>query len=181
MPQQIQIGSASALGGVSGVLYSVVTAVGTGANTTLTALASYGIPIGAFVGTADIVRVTAWGSFGQNTHDRGMALQILDNAAVYQSIVGMDTAIVPVDLDTAEMLWRVGALIYGTATSAKIHGSLTIEGKATGAVKGFGNILTQTIDNTAATTVRIVGQNATAAANDVVCEGMLVEYLSSAA
>ena len=137
--------------------------VGTDADTSAKDLMTYSLPANTLYKNGMGVRVKAWGSTGANANDKTLTF-----------LVGGIGIFAPAAHASNNLDWEIETIIYRDAVGAQKT-----------ATKGWrGPSLMNTVnadlsqDETAAIAIIMRGQNGTAAANDVVCEGMTVELLS---
>ena len=147
-----------------GVINVDTTAAGTTAVVTEETLITYSLPLNTLSANGGGVRVKVWGTTAANTNTKTVRLYFGTLVAASNDVTTAPNALSWVLEYTAI---RIGA------TSEDVEGRGTI-----GA-----NLQTTSFNNTAqdtgaAITIRVSGQNGTATANDIVAEGLLVEYLN---
>ncbi len=139
------------------------TAVGTDADTVEKDLITYSLPANRLGVDGQAIRITAWGSVAANGNTKTIRL---DFGATTIRAIG-PSAMSGLD-------WRIGGLVIRT-------GATTQDAVAT----EFLDVSAQDTTITApaetlsgAIVVKITGENGTAAANDIVCEGMMIEFIN---
>ena len=151
---------------LSGPLNIDTTSAATGANTTETDLWTYTMPGGTLGTDGDAVRVTAWGTTGANTNNKTIRLKF-----------GATTV-----LDSGAMVWN-GKAWHVTAVVARTGGSAEEAiGQIVASPGGASIVAVATTHSTPGENLsfNVTGQNGTAAANDIVFEGAVVELLQKA-
>jgi hypothetical protein len=153
---------------LGGVLTVNTTQTATAANTTETDLWTYSLPANALSADGKGVRITVFGTtaatantknirlyFGSTVLESGGALALNGNA------------------------WRVVAEVYRTGASAQLASALatvSINDGSTGTARTRLTTPAETLSG--AITIKVTGQNGTAAANDIVFRGAIVEALN---
>ncbi len=133
---------------------------GTTAVTSEEDLNSIVVPAHVLNGNFVAFDVEVFGSFANNTNTKTARLKIGST-----TLISNDVTTAPQDLK-----WIMKARIYRTGVSAqKAVGEMLV-----GANPQTVTYQTLTFTETAAQTVKVTGQNGTASANDVVCEGLIV-------
>lgn len=160
----IQKGGGTATASPSGVLHANTTQAGTIADTNETDLWSYSMPANTLNANGKAVRVTAWGVFGATANNKTLRLYFGGTAIVSQGAGAFNA-----------LGWVMTGVIVRTGAAAQITGA--IAEVSTQAVMANGNIA-PAADTTAAIIIKVTGQNGTAAANDVVFRGAIVEALN---
>ena len=139
------------------------TAVGTDADTVEKDLITYSLPANRLGVNGQAIRITAWGSAAVNGNTKTIRL---DFGATTLRAIG-PSAINGLD-------WRIDGLVVrtGAATQdAMATESLDVSAQDT-------TITTPVETLSGAVVVKITGENGTAAANDIICKGMLVEFIN---
>jgi len=158
-----KMGTGTGVAEASGKANVNTTAVGTDANTTEKDLMTYSLPANSLSVDGKLVKITAWGTTAANGNSKTMKLYF--GATVVRQLG--TSAFNNQD-------WIAEAIVVRTGASAQ---------DAIGTEKSNNSNIFLTHsepaeDTTTATTIRVTGQNGTAAANDIVAEGMLIEYLN---
>lgn len=138
------------------------TAVGTDADTVEKDLITFSLPADSLNANGKGVRVTAWGTTAANGNTKTMRLKF--GATVLRAV----GPFAPNNLD-----WLVQSIVIRTGASAQ--DAMTHEMVQNSVV--FTSHTEPAEDTTAAITIKITGENAVAAANDIVAEGLLIERL----
>lgn len=152
----------AALIGKANVNTTAVGNVGTGTDDLMT----YSLPANSLSVDGRGLRVTAWGRMANNA-----------NAKVLRFVFG-STSDGPNFTISVGIWWRAEVLIFRTGANAQDYVVTMYENQAsspTQAIKSFQTNGTATQTDTAAITVKFTG--AATADNDIVQEGMLVEYV----
>jgi hypothetical protein len=148
----------------SGVLSVNTTQAATAANTTETDLWTYTLPANALDQDGKAIRVTTWGTTAATANTKRMRLYVgstlvADNGATAAN----------------NLSWRHTVLIIRTGAAAQVNlGEYQIQNT----VSATAGHVASTADTTAAITIKLSGTNGTAAANDIVFRGALVEALN---
>lgn len=172
------VGGSAVPAGSSGVLAISIGDVGTGANTTETDLKSYTLPANAFSGAADLLRIKIWGTTADNDNVKTIRLKTQNADLTFGTFLVLDEALFGGHLNS--IFWVFDLLMYGAATTASLLGQITTcDPTVHAAPKTSAGLGSGTIDGTSALIIKVTGQNGTAAANDIVASGLVVEYLSS--
>lgn len=144
----------------TGLVYSTVGAVATGANTTATVLASTVLPAGSLAQVGDKVIIRAWGSFGATGNNKTVALAF-GSASITTGAVASNAGIWSMTLTVlksgASTQKVLGQGSYGTTSVTPTITSAT-ETDGTGIL------------------CKLTGTNGTAAASDIVLNGFYVEF-----
>jgi len=148
--------------------FVAATAVGTDADTNEKTLQSFTLPANTLHASAhSLLRIHAQGSFAANANTKTARLKF--GSTLVATLTGAFN----------NGIWVLDAFIAGIAAAQSIYvsGRVTIAsaidfqadaGRAAGAE-----------DGTTALTITVTGENGTAAADDVVCDFMTVEYLTN--
>ena len=157
------MGTGAGLAQASGTANVNTTAVGTDADLLEKTLITYDLPANSLSANGKLVKIRVWGTTAANANTKTIRLYF--GTAVVRQIGASATN----DED-----WIMEAIVVRT-------------GAATQDAIGFELVNNSTVftthsepaeDETAAITIRVTGENAVATANDIVAEGMLVEYLN---
>lgn len=147
-----------------GVIHVDTTAAGTTAVVTEETLITYTLPANTLSANARAVRVRAWGRTAATGNTKTVRLYF---GSAIPASNGVTTA--PNNLN-----WHLEytAVRTGAATEDVIGGGTV------GSVLQTTSFTAATADTTGAITIRVTGQNGTAAADDIVAEGLMVSYLN---
>lgn len=160
----VSVGSSGVSGAISSVLHVNTTQVGTIADTNETDLWSYALPANTLSADGKGVRIRAWGTTGATANTKTLRLY-----------VGA-TALFTLGPSAYNNLgWHIDAIVVRTGAATQLAETWAVIGVVTGAVNQGA---TPAADTTAAITLKVTGQNGTAAANDVVLKGAIVEALN---
>lgn len=151
--------------GVSGILSTSLTAVGTGADVTEDTLHTYSMPAGTLGTNGNGVRVTCWGSTGANGNNKTMKL--------YFGASSISTGAIAANAQT----WFLKLLVLRTGAATQIVQGEGVSGTASVTPVAVYNNSAGTDNLAAAVTIKCTGQNGTASANDIIATGMLVESI----
>jgi hypothetical protein len=158
---EIYAGTGTAEGGISSVLTVSTTSAQTGANTTETDLWTYSLPANTLSADNYGVRITAYLSTGANANAKAINLKFGST-----NVVAENSAFNNVNLKLVAEVYRTGAsaqLAFGNRGGGNDSFKLTYTTPAEA--------------TTGAITIKVTGQNAVAAAGDVVFRGAVVEFL----
>jgi hypothetical protein len=141
-----------------GQLTAQLTTTGTPANTTEATLQTFTLPANTLDAVGRGLRIRAWGSFGANANSKTIRLyfgaKIYDSTALSQNGTG----------------WILEAEVYKTSINTQTTWGTILAGFSNpGAEIGAQN---QT--DTGPIVIKVTGQNGTANANDIVCNGMSI-------
>jgi hypothetical protein len=148
---------------LGGVLTVSTTQAGTTAVTTEEDLWTYSLPANTLSANGKSLRITVWGTTAANANTK--------NVRAYFG----GTEVAAGQSTTSGANWRIDVVLHRTGASAEISNGLTIFG---GAVAGNQSDASLTSDTTGAIPIKVTGQNGTAAANDIVFRGAIVEALN---
>lgn len=152
------------------LLYNATTAVGTIANTTETTLQSYSLPTSVWGGVyTGRVIITARFTLANNTN--GKTVRIYFGAANYVNIF------LPGSSSAREVLLKME--VSATAVNTQDIESESLW-KYNPAIPIMDGIDTGSENLGGAVLIRATGENATASANDIICERLTVEYMKVA-
>lgn len=152
----------------AGIINVDSTQAATGANTTDTTLFTYTLPANALNANGRTIRFTAWGTFGATANNKTVRLE--SGGISGDAIVAITTA-------ANAKAWLLQGLIIRTGSSTQdlvgwAQTDLTVA-NSDGVDVGTG---TQT--DSGAIDLVVTSQNGTAAANDCVYEGSIIEFLN---
>lgn len=136
------------------------TQVGTDADTNEKTLGTYTLPANKLNSNAKLVRICAWGTFGATINSKITKLYF-GSTNIYSRTAadnGLD--------------WSLHATIIRTGASAQKSVVFSTKGNAFGKVQ----VASPAEDTTSGIIIKVTGQNAVAQANDIVLEGMVVEF-----
>ena len=156
-------GAASANFKPMGLINIDTDAVGTDAGTDEKDLITFSLPANSLNANGKVVRITAWGSVAANGNTKTIKM---DFGATTITQIG-PAAISGLD-------WKIEGLVIRT-------GETTQDAIATEMLDVTAQDTTITIpteDETGAVIIKITGENGTAAANDIVAKGMMIEFLN---
>lgn len=160
----IESGSGRDKARIGGSLHVNTGSIGTDADTLEKTLMSYDLKANSFNQNGRGVRINAWGTFANNVNIKSVRLYF--GATV---LVINDITTTPMGGD-----WHFTAMVLHNAANSQ-------------EAIGFAHVqfVSQSIDRTAPTenqaadiTIKVTGQNGTAAANEIVCEALLVEFIA---
>lgn len=158
----IAAGNGGASASPEGVLSVNLTSTGNTADTTEDTLLSYSVPANTLSATGKGVRIKAWGTFAANADTKTVKLYF-----------GSEVIATPTAASNGTN-WSLDLLVFKT-------------GASTQAVVGNGVVATTPVTvysaagaetDTANITIKVTGQSGTAAANDIVAKGLVVEILN---
>jgi hypothetical protein len=162
----LPVGSGTATAQVSGVLSVNTTQAGTGADTNETDLWTYSLPANTLNVDGKAVRVVVGGSMAANANTKTARFYFGGSSQVIN-----DQTTAP---NGGE--WRGEFVIIRTGAAAQVWGVVKTMGATPQSSLGFSQ--RSTGDTTTALTIKVTGQNGTAAANDIVFRGAVVEVLN---
>lgn len=157
------VGSGGAKGEISSVLHVNTTQAGTAADTNETDLWSYTMPAGTLNANGKGVRVTIFGTYGANANTK--------------TVRGYFGGTLVADIGAAAFNnsgWKLVMDVIRTGASAQVGFGAGLAPATTVATR----LATPAGDTTTALEIKTTGQNGTAAANDVVFRGAIVEALN---
>ena len=141
--------------------------VGNDATTDEVPLQSYVLPARTLTKDQAAIRILAFGVFANNAHAKA--------AHVYFGSTEFNLA---ADV-SADETWAFEMLVVGSDAAQSIRGSGTITKSADKTVAQANAVTAATENGTSPITIQVTGQTDTAdSANDVTCQGFLVEYLT---
>lgn len=139
--------------------YSNATGTGNGNDTTEDTLQSFTLPANAFDAIGRSLWVYAFGTFANNAHSKTGKLY-------FGSSIVLSTG---ANTTTGGISWALELLVMKSGASAQIASGQLITGTTHGGVQNF----TGTETDTAGIVIKVTGQTGTAAANDVVVNGII--------
>lgn len=157
----VPMGGSSSSISVVGKATAQLTQVATIANTSETTLQTYSFPANAFNATGQSVRAKAWGSFAANANNKTVKLYFGSSSFVNSGAVAGNN-----------VKWVIEGTVHRTGSSTQKSNGHFVHGVSEVGIQN--NSLTET--DTAAITIKVTGQNGTASASDIVCEGMVVDF-----
>lgn len=144
-------------------LNSQMTTIGTDAATTEKDLLSYTLPASTLDAAGKGVHIQAWGATAVNINSKTVRLKF--GASIIDSVV----------TTTSGAIWSFDFKVFREAAAVeRVTGQHLVN-----------NALVQVADSalavslTAAVIIKITGQNAIAAANDIVAHGLVISYLGT--
>lgn len=148
--------------GTAGLLFSNLSTGATGANTTATDLQAFTLPAGYLTTARAGLRIRAWGATGATANNKTITLNFGATAYTIASAAALNNVTWSATLE----VWRTGAAtqrIFGTGYQGTTNVAMAYTAGAD--------------DLTAAQVIRVIGTNGTAAANDILCYGMVGEVI----
>lgn len=139
--------------------YANATGTGNGNDTTEDTLQSFTLPANAFDAIGRSLWIYAFGSFANNAHSKTAKLY-------FGSSITLSTGAIT----TANIGWALELLVMKSGANAQVASGQLISGTTHGGVTNF----TGTETDTAGIVIKVTGQTGTAAANDVVVNGIVV-------
>lgn len=147
---------------IGGMIYVNTTAVGTTAVTTEENLMLYTLPANTLLRDGQGVRIIAWGTNAANANT-GIGRLLFGGTLIKSNQKGNNTD------------WVLTAEVTKTGVSTQKSIAQIFRDTV---VNDAANVsLTKT--DTAGIVIKVTGQNDVAAANDIVCEGMRIEFLNA--
>lgn len=128
-------------------------------------LITYTLPNNALSANGKGVRITAWGTTANNVNAKTLVLNF-GSAAI--STNTMTTSVAG--------LWRITAEVFRTGSSTQDYNSILLSNGAAGVAVVHSEISTATQTDTASIVIKCTG--AATSDNDIVQEGMLVEFIN---
>ncbi len=157
----LQMGTGTGAAEASGKANVNTTAVGTDANTLEKDLLTYSLPANSLSADGKLVKITVWGTV---TSASSKTIRLKFGATVIRDIA----------TSSGGLDWRIDGTVIRT-------GAATQDAMATASLDTVApdtTISTPAETLSGAVVIKLTGQNGTATANDIVAEGMLVEYLN---
>lgn len=157
----VPVGGSTSTMPVRGALATELSATATIGNTNETDLQTYTFPANAFNTNKQAVHIKAWGTFAANGNNKTVRIYFGSVAFVNSTAIAANGT-----------KWVIEGTVYRTGSSTQksvghiAHGTTEVGHQQ--------NTLTET--DTAAITIKVTGQNGTSSANDIVCQGMTVEF-----
>ena len=161
------LGGGTATGEPFTMMYSVVNAIGTGADTTEDTLQMFSVPANTFGGShaGQGMRITAWGTFGADTNNKTVRLYF-GSSVIYTSGT----------LTQNGTVWHIEGWVFDQGNSTNQYAP---------AYGIFGSVVVPTTTipqlsqtETSAIVVKVTGQNGTATAGDIVCFMLQIEWFN---
>jgi hypothetical protein len=155
------LGSGTGTFGLSGDINVQNSAAGVGNtnDTTEDTLFTYSLPASSLDTTGRALFITAFGSFANNSHSKHARLyfgsEVIDSGA---------------NTTTGGIGWVLEMTVLKTGSSTQIISSQTVAGTVHGGCTTQAGAET----DTSAITIKVTGQTGTAAANDILCNGLVV-------
>lgn len=161
---QIPLGTSTSFANAVGVVGRDLDVVGTTAVVTQETLATVPLAANALDTNGKGVRIKAWGTTAANANTKTIRLKFGTDV-----LKSNDVTTAPNNQD-----WEIDAEVYrtGVATQEAVADMLV------GAAPQTKDVTQPRQVETAAVDVSLTGQNGVATANDIVCRGLVVEYLS---
>lgn len=149
----------------AGQITAQLTATGTPANTSETTLQTFTLPANALDAVGRGVRIRAWGTLGADANNKILRLYF-----------GMSTTIHPGFGGTSAngSAWYFDAEVRKTGSNTQTAFANLVVGFSDIGV----NVSAPNQVDTAGIVIKMTGQNAVAVANDIVCNGMTVEFIN---
>lgn len=141
------------------------TNVGTPASIVETALKTITIAANSLAKTGQGVRIRVWGSTAANANTKTIRLKYGSTTLLTNGVTTAPNGV----------YWEFEAMVFRTSGSFIAHFG---KGQVGTALQNPNHSVSVSKDNTAAQDIVLTGQNGTASANEIVCYGMLVEYLA---
>ena len=148
----------------SGIADAQITSAATTAVTVEEDLQTYTLPADALDANKRMIRVTAWGSFAANGNTKTLRLYF----GATSVITNLDTTA------PNNNPWRITALIIRSGSNAQLASADMVVGSTQQSV----GQTTPAETDSGTVVIKITGQNGTANANDIVCQGMITEFLN---
>lgn len=159
----LKMGTGTGVAEASGKANVNTTAAGTPASTAETDLITYSLPANSLSANGQLLRITVWGTTGANGNTKTIRLYFGG------TVVRQIGPTAPNNQD-----WRIEAIVVRTgANTQDAFGFEMVD-----ASNVFTTHSEPSDDTTGAITIKVTGENGTAASNDIVAEGLLVEYLN---
>lgn len=155
-------GTPAAQAVINGTLTTSTTSTCTAANTTETDLWTYSLPAGALSADGRGVRITAFGTNAANA-----------NVKVVRGYFG-GTSFVAQNAAANGVNWRVTYEILRSSATAQVLSGIAFSSTGVGGPTAYATPA-ETMAN--AITIKVTGQNGTAAANDICVKGAIVETI----
>jgi len=153
--------------GIGGQLSINTTQVGTDADTNEKTLMSYSLPANSLINDGDGIEIIAWGQTSANTNLKTILVKWAGLPIFGQGPTAANN-----------QFWYAIITIYRTAASAQDLYSPFGQWNGAGVP---GSFTTDTEDLTTASLIEVIGENGTAVANDIICHGLQVKYISAPA
>lgn len=149
----------------NGHIHVDLTAVATAADLLETDLITYSLPANSLSANNRGVRVKAWGTTAANANTKTVRLYFGGTVVASNNISQAPNGVA----------WRLEAEVFRTAAATQD----SIGGGRVGSIQQSEVLTLATESTTGAITIKVTGQNGTAAASEVVAEGLAVEFLNA--
>lgn len=149
-----------------------LTATGTGANTAETVLQTYTVPAGTLAIAGDGIKVRAIFSVAANANTKTARIRIGTVSLAGTVMIGGDA----IALNGGAIVLEAEVVRRTAVTQATANTRWSTD---TGIYPSIANFNTLALTLASAFLVEATGQNGTAAANDIVCEYMTVDFITS--
>jgi hypothetical protein len=161
--RSLQVGAGSQTSVPAGAVHVTTTTAATAADQVLTTLATYTFPASSLTKDGDTIRVTAWGDLGATANTKNLFITLGNDTILSRASAGNNVG-----------FWMQAIAVRISATQYDYMGVSMVNGETTFATK-----TTQAANETwtDSRAIAFKGQNGTAAANDIVFHGMLVEVI----
>lgn len=160
---EFKVGTSSSTIKPIGLIDIVTTAVGTDADTNEKDLMTFSLPADSLSADGKVVRINAWGSIAANGNTKTIRLKFGDATIL---TIGPTTG--------SGLDWRMNGIVIRTGAEtqdAMITGSLDTVAPDT-------TVSTPTETLSGAVVIKVTGENGSAAASDIIAEGMMIEFLN---
>jgi hypothetical protein len=161
-PATVMAGTGTATPGIGGKLFASATAVGTPASTVETDLIAYSLPANSLSSNGMGLRIRAWGTTGANGNQKTVNLYFGSTILIASPTAGANNK----DWVLEAVLLRSGTTSQGSIGGGQFNGT-TLATDYTAPAETLSG----------AVTVKVTGKNNNATANDIVAQGMLIEYI----
>lgn len=139
------------------------TAVGTDADTAEKTLITYTLPANRLSSDGQVLRITAWGTAADNANNKTMKLYF--GATVLRQLGAAAFT---------DAAWKTDAIVVRTGASSQ--DAIASEMPNNSVI--FMSHTEPAEDNSTDTEIKITGQNAVASVNDIVAQGLMVEFIN---
>jgi hypothetical protein len=158
-------GGGTGTASVSGTLTTGATSVGTAADTNETDLWTYTLPANTLSANGRGVRITVWFTTAANANTKTGKLYFGSTV-----LGGPSTTVSAAPI-------RITAEVIRTGAGTQVYSEVGISGNFASGTSQNAGALTETL--TGAVTIKATGTNGTAAANDIVFKGAIVEVIGN--
>lgn len=158
------VGSGGAKGEISSVLHVNTTQNGTAADTNETDLWTYTLPANTLNADGKAIRITAWGTTGATANNKTIRLKF-----------GAGTPRTHGPTAANNVGWVITVIVVRTGASTQLSTGTGIFSEVSPGTQVVGSLAE---DTATAITIKVTGQNGTAAADDIVFRGAIVESLN---